>query len=429
MPCGTRPPAWGPAERVGVPSHSAAGRHCCMRSGRWSASSTGATTWSAPRRADRRSSSWSRASPGVPTGSVLPWLVGSRPPTCPGGSRLALRCSSGADSSRRSVIWCTGAASVVRARFSASRRRRCARSCVAWAVRTCSAWVGGSITPSMRRRSWHQASSSASTPCWRACSQACRAVRLRLALHSSASADAARAGSSVVNTNCSGSCSQAWASGASPRAWSSTCSTPAPRRRATPARGKARSAPQVRQPIRSRLATWGRSAVSVCKGRLSTPPCGGQGRPAIAMRSLAWATRAVGPVPHTVGAWGGKAGVCPQEGASPSALRTRGGAAPSPSHRAAASAQACSTRACSASRPPHRRSVVDTSSNTASPSASATRGVKRKAHQPAAAWSAPALLSVPIPVPGKAAGSSDQGNGRAIQCMPAPFWSASGSAP
>ena len=293
------PVFWTPVCARFWPSTSAAGHHCCMRSGRWSACSTGATTWSAPKRADRRSSNWCKASPGAPPGSSRP------PPTpSPGGSKLALRCGSGADSSRRSVIWLTGAASVVRARFSDSRRRRCAMSCVAWAVRTGRACVGAIATPSMRRRSWRQASSSASAPCWRACSQPCRAVRQRLTLQSSASADSASAGSSAVSANCSGSSSQAWASGASPSAWSSTRNTLAPKRLATPARGSARNAPQVRQPMRSRLAACGRRAVSVCKGKPSTL-CPDGARPACAMRSQACATRAVGPQPHTACVPGG----------------------------------------------------------------------------------------------------------------------------
>jgi len=81
-----RPPAWGPAEPAGVPSHSAAGRHCCMRSGRWSASSTGATTWSAPRRADRRSSSWCRASPGYRPCRRCHGLWGRARPPAPGAA-------------------------------------------------------------------------------------------------------------------------------------------------------------------------------------------------------------------------------------------------------------------------------------------------------------------------------------------------------
>ncbi|MNV25341.1 hypothetical protein D3C71_1164370 [compost metagenome] len=286
-------------------------------------------------------------------------------------------------------------------------------SCVACAVRTCSACVGAMATPSMRRRSWRQASSRPSTPCCRACSQPCKAVRQRLALQSSASADSASAGNSPVSTNCSGSSSQAWTSGASPRAWSSTRSTAAPKRRDTPARGSARSAPQVRQPMRSRLATCGRKAVSVCRGRLSGP-CAGRACPANATRSRACATRAVGPLPQITGAPVGCAPAAVPSPAGPHSPATWGSGGPEPLADAPAQAQACSTWASSTSRPPHSRSVVDTSSSTASASTSATRGVKRRAHQPAAAvGTAPA---------GGADASSHQGNGSAIQCMRPPLW-------
>lgn len=112
-----------------------------------------------PRRADRRSTNWCQL-------SLRAWLLALRPPRRP-GSRLALawawaRFAGHAGQSGWRVR------PAARLRCSASRRRRLASACVGWAVRTGQRLPGGTERPSTLRRSWCQASSSASTPCWRA---------------------------------------------------------------------------------------------------------------------------------------------------------------------------------------------------------------------------------------------------------------------
>ncbi|CAM3720996.1 hypothetical protein ACAN107058_14975 [Paracidovorax anthurii] len=243
----------------------------------------------------------------------------------------------------------------------------------------------------MRRRSWRQCSSSASTPWWRASSQPRSAPSSRPAAHRSCPADVAGAGSSAGISKRSGSSSQARGCGASPHAWSSARSGPAPKRRAAPSRGSARTAAQVRQPMRSRLAACGRRAVSVASGS----PCGtrrGGGQPACRNRSSASACRAVGPWASGgqqagSGAWATWAASTASAGTGP----------------AGAAGACCRSSASSRSRPPQRRSVPATSTSTAS-SSRATRGVKRSAHQPAAASGMPG-------------GNSSRANGSAIQCM------------
>ena len=394
-----------------------AGCQCCMRSGRWSATRATPCTCSGPRRADRRSTSWCQL-------SLRAWSSALRPTTPAGGSRLALAWGMGTVCRARRAIWLTGAASGVRARCSASRRRRWARACVGWAVRTGSACQGGTGLPSTLRRSWCQASSSASTPCWRACNQACSACSKAWADHSSASAEVASAGSSAARAKVSGSSSQVCVWGASPKAQSSACKAAAPSRRATPSRGKARNWPQVLQPMRARLATWGRSAVRVCRGKSCGTRRGGRS-PACCSRSSARAWNDVAP-------WAKGAGGGCTRGNGDASQATGAGSGATPV--SIAGALACSW-ASSAARPPHRRSVVETSSSSAS-STRATLGVKRSAHQASAPCTvchvgvAPGtppdgacacrLGSAPA-TPGAWAlggrGSTGCGHGQAIQCM------------
>ena len=87
------------------------GHHCCMRSGRWSATRATPCTCSGPRRADRRSTNWCQL-------SLRAWSSALRPTTPAGGSRLALAWGMGTVCRARRAIWLAGAASGVRARCS-----------------------------------------------------------------------------------------------------------------------------------------------------------------------------------------------------------------------------------------------------------------------------------------------------------------------
>ena len=162
--------------------------HSCIRSGRWSARGDHCKTCGCPSRAARRSSSCCKLSPG----------------RCASGSRLALCPARGRVSTLRNCKYSTGAGRLMRARCSASRRCRWAVSQLGSAQRSSnSPWLAVS-----RRASMVQHSTSASTACWRSCSQYCSCSSSRRAPNSSAGAVSTCAASSSLASNTSGSSSQ-----------------------------------------------------------------------------------------------------------------------------------------------------------------------------------------------------------------------------
>ena len=246
-----------------------AGCQCCMNSGRWSAQACTCSTFCGPRRALRRSSSSTRLSP-----------VG-----CSSGSRLVLGVRKACVSRVRKRRYSTGAGKVTRARCSASRRCRWLMSLVGTAVRTtCWPWLAV-----WRRASNIQRNSMANTPRWRSCSHTCSWRSSRLAPNNKAGALSTWADNSSVASNTSGSTSQGYSSGCKPYAWSSAASTGAPKRRATPPRGKARKSPQRVQPMCASVARWGCAAAKVCSGRSSGVVClkAGSCKRAIATKDVA----------------------------------------------------------------------------------------------------------------------------------------------
>ena len=218
-------------------------------------------------------------------------VFGTAPHHACGGSRLALAWGMGTVCRAQGNL-VDGCGQRRAGQVLGSRRRRWARACVGWAVRTGSACRGHGLAihlaqvvvpgqfqrqhallarlqPGLQRfqQAWADHSSSASAGCGQ---------RGQLP-----PGQTVRAGSSQVCV---------W--GRRQRAVQRVQGQ-APSRRATPSRGKARNWPQVLQPMRARLATWGRSAVRV-QGQIVRHAPGGH--PACCSRSSAraWNDGALG---------------------------------------------------------------------------------------------------------------------------------------
>ena len=306
----------------------------CICSGRWSAQGCQACTCAGPRRALRRSISSTALSP-CWRASISRLVV------------AAAASTSGSVTSERRLKANTGAGSFCCARYSAIRRVTWRRSCAGWAVRTSISPVGATS----RRLSRCQVSLSAQMPLWRPSSQACRLASRRSAPAISAGPWVTSALSSIFSSKCSGSTSHSWLSGALPRARSSASSSSAPKRRATPSRGRRSRSSQVRQPMRSSTPRCGRAAVRVCMGRSATR---------------------VRPCPGLPPAWRRRPSAIKE--VAPCAYCKRARARFDSKNSVIRCASSCIRRAS----PPNRRRLPVTSSSTAS-STSATRGVKPSA--------------------------------------------------
>ena len=113
-------------------------------------------------------------------------------------------------------------------------------SCVGWAVRTVSCSCGGRRTPFSRRRSSVHSSSSASTPRWRACSQTCNCVSRRWAAHMQLGRGGGQRGEFDLQVELLGQLQPGIALGPlAHRRHPALPARAAPKRRATPARGRA----------------------------------------------------------------------------------------------------------------------------------------------------------------------------------------------
>ena len=236
--------------------------------------------------------------PGGPTGalptgarvSLRAWSSALRPTTPDWGQQAGAGLGHGHGLQGTQGNLVDGRASGVRRQVLSQQAAQVGQRLRGWAVRT-AAPARGHITPSTLRRSWCQASSSASTPCWRACNQACSACSKAWADHSSASAEVASAGSSAASANF-GQFQPGVRVGASPKGTVQRVqAAPQPPRHPI-ARQGAQLAPGVAA-MRARLATWGRSAVRGVQGK----SCGTRrGRsPACCSRSSARAWNDVAP--------------------------------------------------------------------------------------------------------------------------------------